>query len=182
MRIPPIRLIYDGKMTTVHTTLIELIRAPVGSTCLYETPRPMAFQSVATKMARDSLGDVCIEPLLALEMDTNKIINICRVTVTQRGQPQATSKAARVNFCAPYGVLARCRVGTSCLYENLNKHDTPNVHNPARKAGGKIKLALYYVIDIKRETTKPIYRVEVIKQGKPYDLATPDSITYKNFF
>lgn len=166
-------------MTSVHTTLSELMRQPVGSTCLYQTPLPNAYHASINSIAIHAGGAVCIEPLFAIDLVTKDVIDICRVTVERSANKQTVFKASTVHFCAPYAVLVRCKKGTSCLYEDFGK--TNKIYAAAEDINAKIKITLYHTIDIQRGTTQRMHRVEVIKQGDPYIIETVRSAPFKNF-
>ncbi len=157
--------IYHGRTFSVHTTLPDLLRHPVGACCLYPCDRPLDFRSTAMSMAQRGGGRVCVESLLALSLTKQSLFSLSRVTVVKRCPQPENIKLATVNFCAPARILARCRPKTIALYENVGRI---GVNKSANRCGAIFKAQKYHLIDLTRQITKPIFRVEVVKPGTRY--------------
>ena len=181
-RSPSRDKLFHGRTTTVETTLPDLLRYPRGSTCLYLTPDTFAFQASAHTMARRAGGSVHIEPLIALNLKTDEIIDITRITVNKSAKPPGQFKAATINFCAPPGTLARCQKGTAALYEkNRGGKHTNAIEKNFYNCGAKPKTTMYHVIDIRRGITYPICKVVVAKRGRPYRQTPKNYPIYQEF-
>ena len=177
-KTPNYKLRYDGTMNYVPTTLSNLLRMKKGSTCLYQTSNQQSLSRTAASITSRGDGKVVVIPLFAVDLVKNKIIKLCRVIVLKRSLPPEINLASKINFCAPPPILARCKVGTSCLYESMNHS---GISGAIVTSSARFSVQTLHLIDIHRGTSNTILRVQVVKQGTPYERPRPDLEFYRNF-
>lgn len=166
--------IYAGEMKSVNTTLANLLIQPKGSTCLYLRLNYKDFRPDVLEKAAKCGAKVCIEPLIALDLEVHKTFELMRVTIVKTGRKQLRSmkgehgrKAPRISkakyyFSASPTVLARCKVGSTAIYEHLTKRNT---NGNFSRLSAKATARHYHLIDIRRGITTPIFTLTVTKQG-----------------
>lgn len=156
--------IYKGTMKPINTTLANLMLQPKGSTCLYQKLDSTNFKSHVAEIEKKCGGWVCVEPLIALDLDQSETFELFRVTVVKPCKVQTQISKSDYFFSASPHTLSKCLTGSVALYE---QHTKTNIGGSIRKQGANYSLRKYHIIDIRRGITKPILAVTITQQGRP---------------